>query len=725
MILRRLISWLFEFLNHPWQNEAEMQIDPEQAVKFLARQDMISRDILGLVFDDSPEQIVVLDANTLGFISANVSATVDMQIELRQLRHLNLIEILPDLEPTRLHRLLQRVRDRSSSGVCVLLKLRKNCPDVYRLLVRFVDGPQPSFLLKAQNMTPIRAAQEQIQAAEQRLSQAIEALSDGFVYFDRDDRLVICNDQYRAIYPLSAEAMVVGATFEDILRFGLENGQYAQGIDREEDWLTERMAAHWGGEVSIEQQLSDGRWLRIEERKTSNGGHVGLRVDITALKEQQKELWNAARTDELTGLANRRGLSERLSLMAKKLQQDERIAILHLDLDRFKTINDVQGHDAGDFVLRYCSQVLNSRIPAPGIVARVGGDEFIIMMQTLLSDDAVLSFASSMVAHIRRPILFRAQNCSVDASIGVAFVNGTNENLKAALTNADIALNRSKESGPGSVALFDKSMRTKTLRENAMVQEIQAGLLNGEFAPYFQPQVDTASGQVVGFESLIRWKHPVRGMIPATEFLNIAQDAGMTEEIDNLVMDRSCYAARHLLNCGFEKTCISINLSKAQVADPNILNRLLGHMRHHEIETKHLSVELLESTLLDERAGQIIENVHALIDAGFSVELDDFGTGHAAIATLRKFNVSRIKVDRSLVQNIDSDKELQVITAAVVNLAHRLGIKALAEGVETIYEQTKLQEIGCSCMQGYFHARPMPLEDVVPWLNLRLEQPVY
>ena len=223
----------------------------------------------------------------------------------------------------------------------------------------------------------------------------------------------------------------------------------------------------------------------------------------------------------------------------------------------------------------------------------------------------------------------------------------------------------------------------------------------------------------MGFEALIRWKHPSKGMVPAFQFLEVAQRVGLMDALDDLVMDQSCAAAKQLIDWGLERACVSINLSFAQISDPRLIGRLQKCLDRYQIDPRNIRLELLESTLLDERATVIIANVHKLISAGFDVELDDFGTGHAAIATLRKFEVSRIKVDRSLVSNIDKDSELEVITSALIDLVQKLGIDALAEGVETEREQAKLLELGCVVAQGYLHARPMPLDAVKEWLLKR------
>jgi len=631
--------------------------------------DRYIQDVLDRVLETSTEPLIILDLPSLNLVTANLPAQQLWELGREPNKQPEKTPQIDTALAGRLGRILGRISNSGHLSRQFRLRIKQGSSAVYLVQVRFA-GPNAQCAIVG--ATKESTENSKAELAKNRLRVAIEALPDGFVYYDSEDKMVICNQRYREIYPQSASAMVVGARFEDILKFGLENGQYADGIGREADWLKERLLDHQVGNSSIEQELGDGRWLRIDERKTSEGGHVGLRVDITELKKQQKELWQAARTDELTGALNRRGLLERLSDLTQSLAHDERIAIMHIDLHRFKSINDVLGHDAGDFVLRYCAQILTNAQAASACVARVGGDEFILATKSARPDPEILKSAVALIGRISNAILFRRQNCSVGASIGISFVNHKQDSLKLALTDADIALDHAKAEKKGAAALFHPSMRIATIKENEMVQDIQVGLKKGEFFPFFQPQIDTASGRVVGFESLIRWQHPKQGTVSAFNFLKVAQDAGMAAAIDDIVMDQSCRAARHLIDNGYDDACISINLSKFQVVDPQIVVRIQEHIAKHKIEPRHISIELLESTLLDEGADHIVRNVHALISAGFSVELDDFGTGHAAIATLRKFNVSRIKVDRSLIQDIDTEPELQVITSAVVDLAHRL-----------------------------------------------------
>lgn len=701
-----------------------MQTNPDQIAELSAMHEMMDRGLLMVAFEESGCQILVFDGETQRLIAANKRAQAALDGTMRSLQKRHITDFLTKIPQERINQFLTQLQKRGSYRASLRCELYGQGNTLTDLLIRNVPGKKGSILVFIRDSSGITAAIKQANMAEDRLRTAIEGLTDGFILFDADDRLVMCNDRYKELYKESAPALVAGAKHEDILRYGLRNNQYTMVFGNEDEWVARQLAAFKNLSMSSEQRLNDGRWLRIVERPTADGGRVGLRSEITHLKDQQDELRRLSRTDDLTGLLNRRGLSNRIGLLAAGAAGQTRLAVLHIDLDRFKPINDLLGHNAGDFVLQHTAKILESGRPAPEVVARVGGDEFIIAMMTDKSDQTIMRYAKKLIHKLSHPITFRSQTCTIGASIGISFI--TQENAVAYeqhVAGADIALNHAKALGGGEALVFHPDMRAESIRRNEMAREIQKGIVNKEFAPYFQPQIDTEKNKIVGFEALIRWHHPVLGLVPAFQFLSVAQKSGMMDALDDIVMDRACAALKDLRAWGMDDPCVSINLSMGQISDPRILKRLKGHMRKYGVKSGSLRIELLESTLLDDRSSVILQNVKDLINAGFLVELDDFGTGHAAIATLRKFAVSQIKVDRSLVQNIDTDQELQVITAAVINLAKRLGINALAEGVETGPEQMTLQKMGCFFAQGYLHAKPMSLQDIRPWLQARGDIP--
>lgn len=466
----------------------------------------------------------------------------------------------------------------------------------------------------------------------------------------------------------------------------------------------------------------NGSWVEILSRAfvVKKNGHVerivGTHVDVTRQRRQQAELEQAAQTDDLTNLRNRRGLAGCLLTLVKSLKVGERLAILHVDLDKFKSINDTLGHDAGDHVLQQTAETLTGQDIKFDVAARVGGDEFLLALRTKMDDTAISALGDRLIQQISQPIVFRDKACHVGASIGVAFVEpGSHFVMDETIADADIALNAAKASGRAACRVFSQDMRLRAVDSAVLASQIRVGLAKNQFKPFLQPQVDMETGKIIGFEALARWYHPDRGVLSASEFVSVASEARLIEEIDSNIFSTVCVVIANFQKAGCSAPRISVNVSTAQLSDPKLVDRLIWSADARDVPPASIGIEVLESTMLDSRAANVIDNIHRLAKEGFPIELDDFGTGHAAIANLRKFPVERIKIDRSFVTGIDRDTELQHITGAMISLANQLGIRVLAEGIETAEELATIRSLNCHCVQGNFVAEPMAVGAVQSW----------
>ncbi|MBS0124177.1 EAL domain-containing protein [Aestuariicoccus sp. KMU-90] len=476
-------------------------------------------------------------------------------------------------------------------------------------------------------------------------------------------------------------------------------------------------------ENEFRMRHKDGHWINVlaRARLVRRDGRVvrivGTHVDLTELRRHERELKRAAMTDDLTGLRNRRGLSQVLTRHAAALSDTARLCLMHVDLDMFKAINDSNGHEAGDHVLREIADRLRGFHGAFEVIARVGGDEFLLAIRTEVSDAGLLDFAQSLITAIGQPIAFEGKGFRVGASIGVDVVSSaTEESVCTAIANADIALKHAKTSGKGRCVFFEPAMRDETVRSVEIAMQIREGIDRNEFVAFFQPQVDLRSNRIVGFEALARWRHPERGILNAAAFVPHAEDAHLIEAIDDLVFSRVLDALAMLDGLGLTETRISVNLSTSQLMHASVVDRLLWKVDEASIDPQRICIEILESTLLNERAGNVVRNVHDLAKAGFSVELDDFGSGHTAIASLLNFPVSRIKIDKSLVAGIAGDRNLQAITTAISDLGQKLGVTVLAEGLETEEDRAFLLSTTCAQVQGYLVGRPLAQQDLNDWI---------
>ncbi len=438
------------------------------------------------------------------------------------------------------------------------------------------------------------------------------------------------------------------------------------------------------------------------------------------LQESKAEAERQALTDALTGLPNRRALTGALSrrLGAQDRRADrQRFAVMQIDLDNFKNVNDTIGHAAGDEVLKHVSSVLRSEIRGSDMLARIGGDEFVAVIGDDPNKDEIAGISHRIIDRLSVPIPFEDRSCKIGASIGVTFCEGDGiYDADRLLVDADLALYESKRAGRGRLRFFVGEMREKHEAVNQLATEIDDAIASGAFEPFFQPQVNAITGRIEGFEALARWRHPQRGILPPSAFLYIAEQANLLTLIDDVIITKAFHAASTWRKRGFSVPKISINVTAARLNDPYFIERLIWAAGDADLDPKCIGVEILESVLLDDESERLIDNIRRLGERGFHLELDDFGTGHASISNLHKVRVSVVKIDRSLISGVATDPQLKKIAGAIIKLAHNLDVIPLAEGVETAAEMKTLIDLGCSIFQGFGVARPMPEAEVEGWI---------
>jgi diguanylate cyclase (GGDEF)-like protein len=557
-------------------------------------------------------------------------------------------------------------------------------------------------------------------SAEEQLAVAMEAIPDGFAVFDERSRFVACNNMFREIYKPIDGSIGTEATYQTIIWAGVKSALFCIPNQMVAEWVETQLDRYRRAEGVQEIEFEDGRWFRVLERATPEGGRIVFQIDITVAKTRQKLLEKAALTDNLTGLLNRRGLSEKLAGFKNWLADGERIAFLHFDLDRFKTVNDSLGHEAGDYVLKAISQTLTEHTVMHAGVARVGGDEFVIAWPTTLNDDQVLVEAECLREKVTSPLNFKGRICQVGATVGVSFwcQNGATT-FEHSLLNADTALIQGKGFGRNRTVSFTADMRDRAVEAAHIASQIRNGLDAGQFIPYFQPQIEMPSGRLCGLEVLVRWQKENGSIVPASSFIDVANETGLIVDIDNQMLSKGLAALGGLNALGLKDGKISFNFSGAQLGELNLVDKVVQVTNDHGASCDQVCVEVLESTLLDHRSNTTSANIHALAKAGFRIELDDFGTGHTALASLRQFPVHGIKIDRSLITSIDTELSLQAITDGIFSLCRKLEIEVLAEGVETEAELKTLTDMGISAFQGYLLARPMSYADLVDFMRKR------
>lgn len=561
-------------------------------------------------------------------------------------------------------------------------------------------------------------AETEAATATDQLAVAIEAIPDGFALFDEAERLVTCNSAFRRIYARSKAVLIKGTTFEGILRAGLKLGEFNIPQEQHNQWIIDRLKNFRRASTVEEVRHADGTWLRVFERPTSNGGRVAFSIDITRTKNRQTELESAALTDALTGLLNRHGLNERIKHLPDLTAENGRAAILHLDLDKFKVVNDSQGHAAGDFMLTNIGKRLLSIAPENALIARPGGDEFVIVLPDAGADVEVHRFAENLRAAIAVPAKYKGRICQVGASIGISFwCQIENLAVEQALLDADTALIQAKWMGRNRSLIFKENMRNQALQTAQLASELKFGLKKGAFVPYFQPQIAFPDKKVFGIEAFARWIRPDGKVAPASTFLQIAEETGLVMGIDRQMIDLSLDALKHLRDGGLEKTTLGLNLSSTLFRMPALGEMLSEAADQRGLPHQQIYIKIMESKLPENLSDSIAENMRALAQAGFRIELGDFGTGPMALANLRQFPVHRIKIDRSVTKSVVDDPAMRAITEGIHNLCRRMKIDTIAEGIESDAEARALEKIGFRLYQGFHFARPMGFSELLEWLQ--------
>ena len=418
--------------------------------------------------------------------------------------------------------------------------------------------------------------------------------------------------------------------------------------------------------------------------------------------------------DSLTGLPNRRYLDEMLKRHAAKGYQDSAsMALLHIDLDRFKQINDTLGHAAGDAMLVHASAVLRDNCASADFVARIGGDEFVVLTTASQGDIYLATLAERIVQQMRQPVTYEGHECRFGVSIGIAADRGAAIDVKRLLINADIALYRAKARGRNRFEFFSEALQAEVVKTKRVADEILSGLERNEFVAWFQPQFDAHTLDVVGVEALARWQHPTEGIKAPDSFMPIAEELNVVATVDRLILEQSLEALARWDDMGLNMPRVSVNVSLRRLNDEDLINGL----RQLDIQPGRLSFELVESIYLDEGDAVVGWNIDRIKELGIDVEIDDFGTGYASIVSLQKLRPTRLKIDRQLVNPILVDQGQRQLLASIVDIGKSMGIEVVAEGVETMDHAAILRDLGCDILQGYAFSRPLSAPDFETFLK--------
>ncbi len=540
---------------------------------------------------------------------------------------------------------------------------------------------------------------------EAMLETVLNNMSQGVLLFNSETRLIFCNRRYLEMYGLSVEIARPGRYLRDLLVQRIQSGTFTDDPDEYIVRLQEGIAAQASFNHTV--HLPDGRAFSVMSKPIAGGGWLATHEDITERQRSEGRIAHMARHDALTDLPNRVLLRERLEHELKRVKRGECLAVLCLDLDQFKGVNDTLGHPIGDELLKLVADRLRGCTREPDTVARLGGDEFAIIMTQMQEPTDAASLSKRIRESIIKPYQIEGHQIVTDISIGISVAPFDAEEADPILRNADMALYGAKADGRGTFRFFEQDMnvRMKTRRELEM--DLRKALVGKEFELHYQPLVNLKSNDVNAFEALLRWNHPKRGLVSPADFIPVAEETGLIIPLGEWVLKAACYEAVDWP----DHIKVAVNLSPAQLNNRNLLNVVIGALAESGMPARRLQLEITETVLL-QNTFATLATLHELRKLGVQIALDDFGTGYSSLSYLRSFPFDKIKIDQSFIQDLSNGAEPLAIVQAVANLAKCLNMTSTAEGVETQQQMDLLQSMGCTEMQGYLFSRARPASEI-------------
>ena len=547
------------------------------------------------------------------------------------------------------------------------------------------------------------------------VAEVFKSSSEGIVITDPQGVIVKVNDAYCDIMGYERDE-IIGATPSKV-----KSDRHDKDFYRIM-WQSLKEGGHWVGEVWDRRKNGEvfPKWLSINAVHDDKGElthYVGTFSDISELKGAEQELQQMAYYDPLTRLPNRILFQDRCeNELSNSRRFGYQCAVLFIDLDRFKLINDTLGHAAGDELLIEVSQRLRNKLRAADTVARMGGDEFTVLLTRLQHSDAAAVVAQGIIDELLRPMTLQGEEVRVGASIGIAIYPGDGDNYTTLTRRADAAMYEAKKCGRGQYHFYSDYMDRRAHDYLSIERDLRQALEQEQFSLAFQPQVDAASGQVVHCEALIRWHHPQRGKVAPEQFIHIAEDTGLIIPIGEWVVEEVCRCIAAWKGEEVTVPSIAINLSARQFAQGDLQQRILSILDHHGVNVSEIALEITESVAM-ENAESTLQRLTALAESGFSIAIDDFGTGYSSLSYLKTFPVDKLKLDRSFVMDIPEDSNDVAIASAVIQMANSLELEVVAEGVETTAQRDFLLAEGCRIMQGFLFSKPLPAGELVDYLR--------
>lgn len=543
-----------------------------------------------------------------------------------------------------------------------------------------------------------------------------ENVSEGIMITDCRKRICHVNPAFEFVTGYTREEVIGNAP--TILQSGMHGPHFYR-----EMWEQILAEGSWQGEIWNRRKTGDvyPEWLTISEVRDEAGNvtnYCGIFSDLSERRHVETQLEQTIAMDSLTSVSNRHNYIERMQTLlaaSSALTQAVKHAVYVIDIDRFKQFNDTFGHSKGDYILETVANRLKTLIKNKDIIARYGGDEFVITLTNITSMEEARAFADVILDIIRQPLPIEETEVFLNASIGIALYPHDGTTTEQLLHNADKAMTYIKATGRGGYEFYFDDLRTDVKRRIVLDAELRKAIDQKDFTLNYQPKVCAMTGQILGVEALVRWHNDKLGFVPPNEFIDHAEETGLIIPLSDVIFEMACEGYNALKRAGRQMP-IAVNVSSIHFEQPDFIASLTRILDAHEVSAQNLEIEVTERTVMND-AAETVDKLVRLKKLGFKLAIDDFGTGYSSLSYLIKFPLDYLKIDRSFIQQITTLDEKQAVVDAIIQMSHRLNMKVIAEGVEQDKQVELLRSMGCDIIQGYYYSKPLPLDELIEFLS--------
>lgn len=534
---------------------------------------------------------------------------------------------------------------------------------------------------------------------------------------DKEKKIISVNPAFEFVTGYSLEE--VTGKDPSILQSGIHDLSFYLSM-----WKSIYDIGVWQGEIWNRRKTGDvyPEWLTIMAVRDPQGeitNYCGIFTDLSERKIVENELEKRAFTDSLTDVSNRFAYLERMNtLLESSMQISHKIqhAVFILDLNRFKQVNDTLGHAIGDSLLVEIAKRIQGLLKNKDILARYGGDEFVITLTNIVHPREAAKFAEKIIRVIEEPVVINGQEIFVSTSMGISIFPTDGETTEQLVNRADKAMAYSKQNGRNGFSFYFDDLHTDTKRVLLLDTELRKAIENRDFMLHFQPKIETKSLQLIGVEALVRWQNDKLGFVSPAEFIPYAEETGLIIPLSEMIFDLACESHKQIVEAGFTKVPIAINVSSIHFQQQNFLESIQRILERNNTSAVNFEIEMTERTVMNS-ASETVSKLVKLKQMGFKLSIDDFGTGYSSLSYLVRFPLDVLKIDRSFIQHICSLDDKQAVVDAIIQMSHRLKMKVVAEGVESAQQVELLKEMGCDFIQGYYYSKPLPINELIDFIQ--------